>query len=106
MEGVLRKAKVHRNGVILQKCPVSWHIDTVGRTKRDVTSAFSPIEPKSTKMGLAINEGKTKYMLSTSRDDYRIESQITVDNYTFDIVKEFIYLSSAVTTKYDVRLEI
>ena len=33
-------------------------------------------------------------------------SRITVDNYTFDTVKEFIYLGSAVTTKNGVSLEI
>ena len=43
---------------------------------------------------------------STSRDVRRIESRITVDNYIFDTVKEFIYLGSAVTTKNDVSLEI
>ena len=36
----------------------------------------------------------------------RINSRITADNYTFDTVKEFIYLGSAVTTKNDVSLEI
>ena len=36
----------------------------------------------------------------------RIDSRITADNYTFDTVKEFIYLCSAVTTKNDVSLEI
>ena len=50
-------------------------------------------------MGLAVKEGKTKYMLSTCRDARRINSQITADNYTFEAVKEFIYLGSAVTTK-------
>ena len=33
----------------------------------------------------------------------RIVSQITADNHTFDTVKEFIYIGSAVTTKnYDI----
>ena len=36
----------------------------------------------------------------------RVDSRITVDNYTFDTVKEFIYLGSAVTTKKDFSLEI
>ena len=57
-------------------------------------------------MRLAVNEGKTKYIFSTSRDQRRIDSQITADNYTFDTVKEFIYLVSAVTAKNDVSLEI
>ena len=57
-------------------------------------------------MGLAVNEGKTRNMLSTSSDVRRIESQITTDNYNFDKVKEFIYLGYTVTTEDDVTLEI
>ena len=45
-------------------------------------------------------------MLLTGRDVRRIDPQITADNYTFDIVDEFFYLDSAVTTKNDVSLEI
>ena len=37
-------------------------IGIIGRTKRDVTAAYSAIERESTKMGLAVNEGKTKYI--------------------------------------------
>ena len=80
-------------------------IDIIGRTKPDITAVLSAIERKSTKMGLAVNEGK-QCMLSTSRDERRIRSQITADNYTFDIVKEFICLGSVFTTKNDVSLEI
>ena len=35
----------------------------------------------------------------------RIGSQIKADNYNFDIVKECIYLGSAITTKNEVSLE-
>ena len=55
---------------------------------------------------LAIGEGKTKYMFSTSRGVRRIDFQITAVNYNFDAVKEFMYLGSAVTTKNDVSLGI
>ena len=34
---------------------------------------------ESTKMGLAVNEGKTRYVLSTSKDVQHIDSQITAD---------------------------
>ena len=44
-------------------------------------------------------------MLSTSRDVRHIDSQITADNYTFDTVKEFIYLGSVITIKNYVSLE-
>ena len=45
-------------------------------------------------------------MLSKSRDVRHIGSPITADNYAIDIVKEFIYLGFANTTKYDVSAEI
>ena len=94
MESVLRKAGVYRNGTIFRKnvqlLAYADDIDTIGRTKRDVTAPFSAIERKSTKMGLAVNGGKKKYMLSSCRDARRIDSQFMADNYTFESVKEFI----------------
>ena len=103
MENVLWNAGVHRNGTNLQKSvqllAYADDIDIIGCTKRDVTAAFSAIERGSTKMSLTINEGKTKYMLTTSRDVRRIGSQITADNNSFDTVNEFIYLGYAVTNQ-------
>ena len=49
---------------------------------------------------------RAKQSISKSRDVRHIDSQITADNYTFDTIKEFIYLGSIVTTKNDFSLEI
>ena len=57
---------------------------------REVTAAFSAIERKSAKVGLAVNEDKTKYMLSTSGDVPRMGFHITANSYNFDVVQEFI----------------
>ena len=57
-------------------------------------------------MGLAVNEANTKYMLSTSGVVPRMWSQITANSYNFDVVKEFIYLGTAINTNNDVNLEI
>ena len=46
-----------------------------------------------------------KQSISTSRDVQLIYSQIMADIYTLEIVKEFVYVASAVTTKNDVSLE-
>ena len=45
-------------------------------------------------------------MLPTSSDMRRIETQITADNYTYDLVSEFVHLGSAISTKNDVSLQI
>ena len=48
MESVLRKARVHRNGIIFQKSvqllAYADNIDIIGCSKPDVTAAFSGIE--------------------------------------------------------------
>ena len=58
---------MHRNGTIFYKSvqfrAYACDIDIIGRTMRDVTAAFSAIEQESVKMGLAVNEVKTKYRL-------------------------------------------
>ena len=51
-----------------------------------------------------INILKISLMLSTSRDVWRIDSQITAKNYTVYTVNEFIYLGSAIFTKNDISL--
>ena len=88
MESVLRKADVHRNGTIFYKSvqilAYANDIDVIGRMMRDVTAAFSAIERASAKMGLAVNEGKTKYMLTTSGVVPRMGSQITANSCNFD----------------------
>ena len=48
-------------------------------------------------MALAVNTDKSKYMMSTSRDVWCVGSQITADSYTFDVVKEFIYLGTVIS---------
>ena len=51
MDSILRKAGVHRSGTIFQKSvqllAYADDIDIIGRTKRDVTAAFSAIERES-----------------------------------------------------------
>lgn len=42
-----------------------------------------------TDLGLAINNTKTNYMVSTNRDMWRIGCQIRACNYSFDAANEF-----------------
>ena len=83
---LLQKVGLNRNDTIIQKnVQLLAHtddIDIIGRTKRDVT-AFSSIEREST-----------------------IYSQITADNYTFDTVKEFIYLGSKNVVSLEIKRRI
>jgi sorting nexin-29 len=111
MESVIRKAGVHRGGTILgQKCVqllgYADDIDIIGRTKRDVTAAFGAIERESARVGLAVNMGKTKFMVCSNRETRRLDSHLTAGDYDFESVKDFVYLGTAVTSNNDVSLEI
>ncbi|XP_062127293.1 uncharacterized protein LOC133839668 [Drosophila sulfurigaster albostrigata] len=68
-------------------------IDIIGRTKRDVTGAFAAIEKESAKVGLAVNMEKTKFMVCSSRESRRLDSQLTAENYSFGSVKCYFGLS-------------
>ena len=71
MDSVLRKMVMHRYGTIQKSVQLLAYVDDIniiGNTKRNVTAAFSAIGRESTKMGRVVNEGKTKYILLTSRD--------------------------------------
>ena len=68
-------------------------INIIGRTMRDVTVAFSVIERASTKMDLAVNERKTKYMLWDVR---HIWSQITAKSCNCNCNADFCLRISGV----------
>jgi hypothetical protein len=55
-----------------------------------------PLEREANKVGLKINESKTKYMIAagnerTIRD---IGQSVAFGDKTFEVVKEFVYLGS------------
>ena len=76
LDSMLWKEGVHRNGTIfykiLQLLAYADNIAIIGRMMRDVIAAFRAIERASVKMGLAVNEGKKKYMLFISRAVYGV----------------------------------
>ena len=82
----------NRNGTIFYKSvqllAYADDIVIIARTMRDVTAAFSTIERESAKSGLAVNEGKTKFMLSTSGIVPHKGSQFTANSVNFDVLKE------------------
>lgn len=45
-------------------------------------------------------------MLSTIKEAARIETHISVDNYAFEVVQNFVYLGSSITTNSNVSIDI
>jgi hypothetical protein len=66
------------------------------------------LEREAAKVGLKINEQKTKYMI-TARNDRKIrdvEQSVAIVDKHFKVVKEFVYQGSLMTPTNDVGLEI
>jgi hypothetical protein len=66
------------------------------------------LERETAKVGLKINEQKTKYMIA-ARNDTTIRDvgqSVAIGDKHFEVVKEFVYLGSLMTPTNDVSLEL
>lgn len=108
LEKAVRDAEINTSGTILQRTvqllAFADDIDIIGRTKQAVVEAFTSLENAASRMGLTINEDKTKYMISTNKTINR--DPLKINNYTFENVKQFKYLGTIISTDNDLRIEI
>lgn len=102
LEKIIRDSGVTTTGNIynrsVQILGYADDVDIVGRTIVDVKEAFINIEVNAGRMGLAVNEEKTKLLFSTTRDSRRsrLGQNLTIDNYNIEVVEEFVYLGTLV----------
>jgi hypothetical protein len=63
---------------------------------------------KAAKVGLKINEQKTKYIIAARNDGTirDVGQSVAIGDKHFEVVKEFVYLGSLMTPTNDVSLEI
>jgi Reverse transcriptase (RNA-dependent DNA polymerase) len=111
-ESIIRRAKLHTNGTIFNKQTQILgyvdEIDIIGRSQAAVREAFLALQREANKVGLKINESKTKIMIAagnerTIRD---VGQSVAFGDKTFEVVKEFVYLGSLVTPNNGVSPEI
>jgi hypothetical protein len=112
LEIIVRRAKLQTTGTIYNKetqlLAYVDDIDIVGRSQSAVRDADLALEEEAAKVGLKINEQKTKYMIA-SRNDRTIRDvgqSVAIGDKHFEVVKEFVYLASLMTPTIDVSLEI
>ena len=80
-------------------------VDIIGRNKREVSAAFSRFVEEAQKVGLAVNEDKTKYLVSTTKNP-SLGGFVDIDRFKFEVVKDFVYLGSSTNTANNISLEI
>ncbi|XP_058064584.1 uncharacterized protein LOC131214222 [Anopheles bellator] len=112
LQGVMNRADTNTRGTIYNKSSqfvcFADDMDIVGRTTAAVSEQFARLKREAAKVGLLINASKTKYMLAsgTEADRQRLGSSIVIDGDEFEVVDEFVYLGSLVTSDNDTSREI
>jgi hypothetical protein len=83
-------------------------IDIVGRSQSAVRNAYLALEGEAVKVGLKINEERTKYMIAARNDRTirHVGQSVAIGDKHFEVVKEFVYLGSLMTPTNNVSLEI
>jgi hypothetical protein len=111
LEVIVWRANLQITGTIYNKktqlLAYADDIDIVGRSQSAVWGAYLALEGEAAKVGLKINEQKTKYIIAawndrTIRD---VGQSVAIGDKHFEVVKEFVYLGSLMTPTRDVSLE-
>ncbi|GFS83391.1 hypothetical protein TNCV_601121 [Trichonephila clavipes] len=77
-------------------------IDVTDRTKQDVTNALESPEESARRMALTMNQEKTKLLAITQRNwDL---SYLKINNFTFECIKKFKYLGTAINNTSGIKL--
>jgi hypothetical protein len=75
---------------------------------RAVKDAYSKLEKHANRVGLAVNEGKTKFMMVSPSDRTLnlVGADLEINGKKFEVVQNFTYLGSMIDDVYNTGLEI
>jgi hypothetical protein len=68
----------------------------VARTQKKLTEVYLDLEEEMSKMGMEINENKTKYMVTSTYEHRRNAEDLRIGNKTFKAVHSFQYLGNII----------
>jgi hypothetical protein len=77
----------------------------IARRPSSLTTAFEEFESAASKIGLLVNENKTKYLISIS-EERNTFNQLQIRDYDFEKTETFKYLDSLTTANNNISAEI
>ena len=77
-----------------QICAYADDIVIVARTQKKLTEVYLVLEDETSKLGMEINEKKTKYMVISTYEHRRNAGDLRIANKTFEVVQSFQYLGN------------
>ena len=112
LEGIVRRSEIDTRGTIYHKSmqilAYADDVDIVGRNARCVKETYLALEKAANKIGLKVNEAKTKYMIASKKSHTvpAVGQNILIGDKNFEVVDEFVYLGAMVRRDNDISLEI
>jgi len=80
--------------ILITKC--ADLIVIVARTQKKLTQVYLDLEEETSKLGMEINENKTKYMVTSTYEHGRNAGDLRIGNKTFAAVQSFQYLGNII----------
>ena len=111
LEGAMRRAGIQTSRTLATSCVqilgFADDLDIVNRTYKGIVDTYTSLKREAARVGLIINENKTKYM-KTGRATVpqQQENKVVIDNQTFDIVDEFVYLGALARADNDISIAV
>lgn len=110
LEKVVRAMSINWAGTIFyttnQLTAFADDADLIGRGTLAVKEPFIEMEREACKVGLVVNEEKTKYLALERSQGSRMGQNVTIDTYNFEVVQSFKYLGSMLNVTSDIGEEI
>jgi hypothetical protein len=109
LEKIIRDANIIQRGNIfcksVQILAYADDIDIISRSPKSLQEATIALDRAARRMGMEINQAKTKYMICGSKKKY-VEHVFKVKNMTFEMVNSFVYLGTLITSDNNISAEI
>jgi hypothetical protein len=80
-------------------------IDIISKSPKSLQEATIALDRAAKRMGLEINQAKTKYMICGTKKKY-VENVLKVKHMTFDRVNSVVYLGTLIATDNNTSAEI
>jgi hypothetical protein len=68
----------------------------IARTQKELTEVYLDLEEETSKLGMEINENKTKYTVTSIYEHRRNAADLRIGNKTFEAVQSFQYLGNII----------
>jgi hypothetical protein len=109
LEKIIRDANINQRGNIFYKSvqilAYADDTDIISRSPKSLQEATIALDRAARRMGLEINQAKTKHMICGSRKKY-VENVFKVKNMTFERVNSFVCLETLITSDNNISAEI